>query len=321
MKYYVNAVLDDTIKFQGVSLISSEDLLALHGVPFPNDPRENWLSNFVIDEYLSLLRSECPKNGTSVETLLWEIFDKGVGNVSAKTLLKGKEELLLKDAILVPCSDPKEKHWVLLAVFPKKKLVMCLDSLACDFIKPTSYQAIYKMASLIKELNNCTDINQWKFAVNKKDDLQQQTNAYDRGVFTCLYASCLVNQGKMIDDLSIHSFRKLILLDLHQRSLHPLTSKGVQLEHYYAVDYVSNYYIRRVLMVNNQDIATVKFLHRVGASRFDWPKSHDVDEVHVSCLFYGPIELKTAGPFEVPQRKEIEKLFKMIKKEKKLKIN
>ena len=91
------------------------------------------------------------------------------------------------------------------------------------------------MASLIKELDDRTDIRQWKFAVNTKD-LKQQTNAYDCGIFTCLYARCLVNEGMMIDDASIHSFRMLILLDLHQRSLHPLPPEEIQLEHYYAVD-------------------------------------------------------------------------------------
>ena len=82
---------------------------------------------------------------------------------------------------------------------------------------------------LIKELDKSTDINQWKFAVNTKDDLRQQTNAYDCGIFTCLYANCLVNQGVMIDDPSINSFRKLMLLDLHRRSLHPYPLKELNL--------------------------------------------------------------------------------------------
>jgi hypothetical protein len=175
------------------------------------------------------------------------------------------------------------------------------------------------MASLIKELDKSTDINQWKFTVNTKDDLRQQTNAYDCGIFTCLYANCLVNQGVMIDNPSINSFRKLMLLNLHWRSLHPVPPEGIELEHYYAVDYVSNYYIGRVL-IQNQDLVTVKFLHRVGACRFDWPKIDDVDEVHISCLFYGPIQLEKSGPFHVPQQKEIEKIFTKIKKEHKNKV-
>ena len=222
LECYVNAVFDGSIKFQGASLITSEDLKALIGASSPKNSKDNWLSNFVIDEYLSLLKSECAKNATVIETLSWEVFEKGIGNVSANTILKGSVELLPQDAVLVPCNDPKSEHWILLAVFPKTKLVMCLDSLASGVIKPTTYRAVLKMTSLIKELDDRTDIRQWRFAVNTKDDLKQQTNTYDCGIFTCLYACCLVNEGMMIDDPSIHSFKKLMLLDLYQRSLHPL---------------------------------------------------------------------------------------------------
>ena len=66
LECYVSAILDGSIKFQGASLISNEDLKALHGVPLPKNPKENWLSNFVIDEYLCLLKSESAKNGTLI---------------------------------------------------------------------------------------------------------------------------------------------------------------------------------------------------------------------------------------------------------------
>ena len=122
----------------------------------------------------------------------------------------------------------------------------------------------------------------------------------------------------MIDVSSMNSFRKLMLLDLHQRRLHPLPPKGIQLEHYYAVDSVSNH-IGRVLP-QNQDFVTLKFLHRTGASCFNWPRTDDIDEVHVSCLFYKPIHLKNSGPFHVPQQKEIEQLFKKLKRDRKTNV-
>ena len=86
------------------------------------------------------------------------------------------------------------------------------------------------MASLIKELDKSTDTNQWQFVVNTKDDIKRQANGYDCGNFICLYARCLVSEGSMIDVSSMHSFRKLMLLDLHERSLRPLPPEGIQLE-------------------------------------------------------------------------------------------
>ena len=244
---YVSAILDGSIKFQGASLISNEDLKALHGVPLPKNSKENWLSNFVIDEYLCVLTSESVTNGTFIKTLSWETFEKGVGIVPSNRIVEDAKELLLQDAVLVPCNEPKCEHWTLLAVLPKKKLVLCLDSLAADVVTPTSYRAVSKMASLIKELDKSTDTTQWQLVVNTKDDIKQQANGYDCGIFTCLYARCLVSKGSMIDVSSMHSFRQLMLLDLHQRRLHSLPLEGIQLEQYYAVDYVSNYYIRIVL--------------------------------------------------------------------------
>ena len=147
--------------------------------------------------------------------MLWETFEKGVGIVPCKRVVEDADELLLQNA--------------------------------ADIVTPTSYRAVSKMASLIKELNKSTDTTQWQFVVNTKDDIEQQANGYHCRIFTCLYAHCLVSEGSMIDVSNMLSFRKLMLLDLHQRSLHPLPPEGIQLEQYYAVDYVSNYYIGRVL--------------------------------------------------------------------------
>ena len=112
--------------FEGESLISSEDLKALYGAPLPTDPEHNWLSNSVTDENLSILKSKCAKNEMIIDTLTWEKFEESVGNVPAKIKLNGVEDCLLKDAVLVPSNDFKSKHWIHLAVLPKKKLVVCL---------------------------------------------------------------------------------------------------------------------------------------------------------------------------------------------------
>ena len=44
------------------------------------------------------------------------------------------------------------------------------------------------------------------------------------------------------------------------------------------------------------------FLHKIQqthAKRFDWPKYDDIDRVHSTCMFFGPVHLKGNGPFEV----------------------
>ena len=73
---------------------------------------------------------------------------------------------------------------------------------------------------------------------------------------------------------------------------------------------MSNYYIGRVLDKDG-DFVKFKFLHRVGAHAFDWPKRDDVDSPHTSCIFFGPVQLLGNGPFQVPLQSVIEKYLKL----------
>ena len=130
-------------------------------------------------------------NSLAVETLPWELFERADGSLPVHRLLKGRNPLLLQDVVLVPCNTPESEHWTLLAVLPKEKSVVVLDSMPSNHIKHTSLDAISKMCGLLKEINSNVDLNQCKLIVNKKGDVPEQTNAYDCGVFTCLYARCL----------------------------------------------------------------------------------------------------------------------------------
>ena len=134
-------------------------------------------------------------------------------------------------------------------------------------------------------------------------------NAYDCGVFVCLFARCLVHKTKMAPNTSIPVFRKIMICELCFNMLQPIPPKGICQDEYYAVHYVSNYYIDRVLDKDG-DFIKFKFLHRVGAHAFDWPRRDDVDSPHTSCIFFGPVQLLGNGPFQVPCQSVIEKVFK-----------
>ena len=85
-------------------------------------------------------------NSLAVETLPWELmFERAVGSLPVHRLLKGRNPLLLQDVVLVPCNTPASEHWTLLAVLPKDKSVVVLDSMLSNHIKHTSLDAISKM--------------------------------------------------------------------------------------------------------------------------------------------------------------------------------
>lgn len=66
-----------------------------------------------------------------------------------------------------------------------------------------------------------------------------------------------------------------------------------------------DFYIRRILAVNDDDTVAITYLHKVrGGNRkepkFQWPRRRDTEEnLHVSFIFWGPINLLGNDPFTV----------------------
>lgn len=90
---------------------------------------------------------------------------------------------------------------------------------------------------------------------------------------------------------------------------------SVQQGEYYAVDFVNNFYIGRVLDAT-ADHVEFKFLYKVQATTFHWPRREDIERAHISTIFYGPVTVPSfiSGPFTIPELFHVEKLFKAIRK-------
>ncbi|ESO91762.1 hypothetical protein LOTGIDRAFT_163120 [Lottia gigantea] len=82
-------------------------------------------------------------------------------------------------------------------------------------------------------------------------------------------------------------------------------SLNIQLETYYAVDYVDRFYIGRVLSPGTkQGFWKMKFFHKYledGVPHFIWPKTDDIEEVHTSIIFWGPVTLNGCIDFTLPK--------------------
>ena len=86
--------------------------------------------------------------------------------------------------IVVPCNPTHSEHWFLLAALPKKKIVIVLDSLAGDIVKPTTQNALNKMGSVLLNVDPSCNLEKWNFIYNFKHDIPQQDNGDDCGVCT-----------------------------------------------------------------------------------------------------------------------------------------
>lgn len=288
--------------FKGRGIINKHDLDSLVGGH--TNSKDNYLTNFVIDEYLQILKA----TREDVSVISWEIFERFV----VKKLLAEKENLLKQEIILVPCNSINSEHWFLTVVLPQEKLIAVLDSMPGNFVKPNGEASIKKMWMLLQMVDSSLDEREWQFVANKPGDLPQQNNKFDCGVFASLYARYLVtNSVMLVDQPSIQDFRKHMMAELHKRSLID-TSSNIQMGHYYAVDYVNIFYIGRALDTDENNVTRFKFLHRIGAKRFDWPKRDDVAQKHCSCVFYGPFTLLENGPFEIEELDEIKSIFRNV---------
>ena len=210
------------------------------------DEEAKWISNFIVDSYLQLLKSASVQNGHSTEVFGWEEFEKGAEKKTLKDLLKGKDDLLKQDAVFFPCNDTQSKHWFLGVMFLKEMCIVVLDSLPGKFLKPTVLRRVEKMVSLLK-VDRSTDINQWSYYSNKEDEIPEQNNTYDCGIYTCLYAKCVATRCAMIPKTKVPTFRELMIQELHQKKLCPIPPPAIQPGEYYAVAYVKNYYFGRII--------------------------------------------------------------------------
>ena len=207
----VPRIIDRDCRFKGSTLIDKKDLQGLIGSNTLDE--ENYLSNYIVDEYLQVLVTEASSKGLKADTIRWETFEKIVSVNPANYVLKGTAPLLDQDIVLVPLNPGQSKHWSLLVYKPKERTIFVLDSLAAAFVKPCTKNAITKMWDLLLQIGANLEPEEWRFSTNIPQDIPQQSNNDDCGPFVCAYARCLLLKSSLPDDFT--SFQKHVIPELH----------------------------------------------------------------------------------------------------------
>lgn len=127
---------------------------------------------------------------------------------------------------------------------------------------------------------------------------------HDCRIFTCLYTRCLATRCSMIRQTSIPAYRQLMIQELHQKKLSPIPPPPIQPGEYYSVDHVKNYYFGRVLD-SVDSFVQFKFLHRVGATNYHWPRRDNVDKCtnQMSFLVLLLFQVSLVGHFKFQSSK------------------
>ena len=101
-----------------------------------------------------------------------------------------------------------------------------------------------------------------------------------------------------------------------EKVTNPDKPMAIELERYYAVDYVDKYYIGKVVGQKDDGYFEMKFLKKSGSKKpsyYCWPKRDDKDSVHESVVFFGPLTLLGSDQFTVEQEEDVEAKFQAIK--------
>ena len=90
-----------------------------------------------------------------------------------------------------PKSGESEGHYVMLGLYPKKKLGILYDSQPGDEILDDGDMLEY----LGLALNEFSSFHGWKFAIQAKGNLPEQSQTKNCGVFLAYYFACILNQS------------------------------------------------------------------------------------------------------------------------------
>ena len=101
---------------------------------------------------------------------------------------------------------------------------------------------------------------EWMYYCNTAEDVLQQGNAFDCGVFLCIYARALSLGDPLIVPDSLPDAWLMMIAELHLHQLGGIPPQELQPESYYAVDYINKFYIGRLLAIRD-GVLHFKFLH------------------------------------------------------------
>ncbi|CAH1271075.1 SENP2 [Branchiostoma lanceolatum] len=169
-----------------------------------------WLSAFVIEEYLKLVQK-----ASSTENHKVEYFDcSAYSQLRSKSAfssyrrrLKTKKDVAGSDVVFLPVHQ--SDHWGLLVFYPKKKTVLLLDSLSSSHLikKKTALERSKALLTSYDLAPSGKKWDQWTFSAPDADEIPQQTNSDDCGVFVCQLMMSRIRKW-MVLELSDGSIRE-----------------------------------------------------------------------------------------------------------------
>ena len=183
----------------------------------------SWLSNLILDKYLTLTEDECRliHIGNNVRTVNCDVFNT-MKSPSMELFKKwGYDKLyggiLTCEVILGAVNFGN--HWCLLATFPNSKHMVFLDSLYQGVWAKEAIQRMQNFLECAQKMSPTTQValdwKDWIFYNMPREDLHQQQNGDDCGVFVAKWAQHIA-LGLPLDFTQddMETFRFSIILEM-----------------------------------------------------------------------------------------------------------
>lgn len=147
-----------------------------------------WLNDEIINFYMNLIMERSENQGCpalhAFNTFFYTKLKQG-GHSAVRRWTRGVD-LFTKDLILVPIH--LQVHWSLVAIDLRKKTIVYLDSMGQKGQNTT--EIIFHYLQMESKTRRNIDLNplEWKCYSMAAEEIPQQRNGSDCGVFTCKYA-------------------------------------------------------------------------------------------------------------------------------------
>ncbi|KAM6294429.1 sentrin-specific protease 1 [Aegotheles albertisi] len=180
----------------------------------------NWLNDEIINFYMNLLMERSKEKGLPAVHAFNTFFFtklKTAGYQAVKRWTK-KVDIFSVDLLLVPIH--LGVHWCLAVVDFRKKTVTYYDSMGGINSEACRILLQYLKQESLDKKRKEFDTNGWSLLSKKSQEIPQQMNGSDCGMFACKYADC-ITKDKPINFTQQHMpyFRKRMAWEILHRKL------------------------------------------------------------------------------------------------------